>query len=188
MIQSSGILKNFNEPLTAGSGYAIIRTRGHWRLFRVRNKGGDHSSDTTAKAEADRALYIVVDLASSGLKFKVLGPTLRASSKSPTPSSLFIGFERYSVSCKSCGWHVDNVRRVGKVKRRHEERCAAADFEVGLYVPLAAVPRAPGYSFSGGKQVSRRKKTASVQKSSSTDQPLNRRDGLSAPDYYPDDN
>jgi hypothetical protein len=76
---------------------------------------------------------------------------------------------------------------------RTMENCPKAEFEIGPYVPLAAVPRSRGYSFLGPKNLSKsnrvsRNKRASVRKHVGIDRPLSRRGSLSAPEFYPDDN
>ncbi len=197
LIQSYDLMKSLKFSMSGTNGYAILRTKRHWRLFRMR-KDGERSPVVppvrVRESSSDRALLIMIDASTGRLQFKVCGPGLNTISAPTGQPNCFYGSEkRYSLSCKSCGWHVDNVRRLERVKRHHLEHCPTAELEIGPYVPLALVHRSPGYSFRGGKMPSQsrrvsRNKHASVSKPSAIDRPLNRRRGPSIPDFYPDDN
>jgi hypothetical protein len=190
LIQSAGLSKNVKDQT---SSFAILRNKRHWRLFRIRKpESGDPNISPLgpARTVSERALLIKVDALTGKLLFRVLGP---APAQSAQPDVLWGKHKRYAVKCRSCGWQIDNVKRLEKIKRRHLGYCPAAEFEIAPYVPPALINRPPGYSFSDARKftqagpVSRRKRTSN-SKQGRIDRALSHREGLSAPDFYPDDN
>ena len=197
LIQPYDLLKALKDQYLRTRGFAIFRTKRHWRLFRIRKALVANTSVDRAVSKrswSERGLYITNARIAGGLRFEFLGPPLERFS---TPAGQREGLQgdgkHFTVKCGHCGWSVKNVKRVGRVKRRHVLDCPAAEFEIFPYIPAAFILRPPGYAFCGAKQLARsgrvpRGKGKSETKQTLVDRPLSRRTDLSAPDFYPDDN